>query len=166
MGKSTAEELPRVKPVGNEGFDFIDEDADRFNIFVRKVGVEGDTIEVEVSTTNLEGKTGWNDAVKKIKLVRMSPLSAEWSDWFISDSQILVSNQADDQFTREAAPWPNNADRKGGGIGADDVDQAGGAVNEKLGLSFPVGDRTHRIAPGGTFTAKYGEATDQVGTIR
>jgi hypothetical protein len=136
------DETVQIKGPDANGWDFIDRDPDRFNVRVYDpaawdVGTQ--TIDVTISTTNEAEYTAYDDPTTTLRLVRM--VAPGWTNWFWSDSQILVSNEADDKYTDA-------------NIGADESGPAV-ATNNKNGSAFPVTDRTHRIALGGTVKVKY-----------
>jgi hypothetical protein len=151
----TLTEKVRVKAPNGDGTDFIDWDPDRFTVrvFDSAAAAAGKaTIDVTLATTNVNGFTAYNDGATKLTLVKMpagSPGEYGNAGWYWSDSQILVSNQVDDEFT---APY----------LQADDTDPAPGPLaNHKNGSSFPISDRTHRIALRGSVTVKYNDGTKE-----
>lgn len=143
------------------GYDFIDRDVDRFNVFVKdtaKWNAQTATFNVKVKTTNVAGRTEYDDAdtQAEVAVVRQDHLPG----WYMSDSQLLVSNEVDDVYTQAPAQLPNKpAGTKSGGVGADESTPSATDKNTKAGwgrdYDFPVSDRTHRIALGGTVTATY-----------
>ncbi len=136
-----------------DGRDFIDRDNDRFNIRIKDAAKWGaktagtpdnPTITITLKTTNVAGYTAYNDDETTITLTRMKD-DIGWNGWYWSDSQILVSNEADDKY-------------QGANVGADDTAPDATKLNDKAGHKFQLSDRTHRIALEGTVTAKYGAA--------
>ncbi len=109
---------------------------------------------------------GYVDGATSVSLV---PLNGA-AGWLISDTQILVSNDVDDDFPLAAAAnpnWPGNPVPvpKAGGIGGDDepADHTATKNRKRMGdgeYNFPVGDRTHIVALGGQVKVKYGNLED------
>lgn len=130
------------------GWDFIDRDRDRFNVWVYDrglwdLGVQHN--EAKISTTNVVGFTEYNDNATPVDLVRYTGID-KGSGWYWSDSQLLVSNIIDDQHTEP------------GYLQADDTGP-GAAGTPKNGYSaaetWRVSDRTHKVALRGTVHATY-----------
>ncbi len=155
-----ANNLPKLDGVSAAGRDHIDWDPDRFNVFVKDTAKRGQqAIDVTMSTMK-KGNGGApdviNDNATKITLVNFwkEGMKDEWKDWFWSDSQMLVSSNADDKFERAVTTRPGSNDpaNTSGGLGKDDTDPGAapnaGNLNKKNGYEFPLGDRTHRIALG------------------
>lgn len=129
--------------------DFIDANDDRYYVWVRdpvRWSNEEPHVEVRVSSSNTPGNGRWNDPGTAIPLVRVAAgPGGSKAGWYVSDSQFLVSNAADDT---------HNDSR----VGVDDINVsfAPNAPRYVKGdRTFPLSDRTHRIALGGAFVAEY-----------
>lgn len=135
--------VPKLPGVNANGADFIDLDDDRFNIRVKDAGAwiaNTPFIEVTLKTLHADGLTT-NDDATTISLTRMTVPG--WAGWYWSDSQILVSTEADDKH-RDA------------NVRADDAGPVWWAgFNKKAGHVFEVSDRTHRISIGGKVSVVY-----------
>ncbi len=148
------------RPPDVNGFDFIDHDVDRFNVVVKDTVAWGNntpSITAKVRTANLPAKAAlYDDNDTDVALVRMLGRAG----YYISDSQLLVSNDVDDAFAIPAFANPNRPGTTTHGIGTDDTSPAANSFNEKKGYPnnnyrFPVSDRTHLIALGGKAIATY-----------
>ena len=127
------------------GIDFIDRDPDRFNVWAydKKAYDNNIThIEASLSTTNVAGFEMYNDAANAVDLTRYTG-KAKGEGWYWSDSQFLVSDEADDiglvknyLATDEATPDKNT-------------------TYDSDGYTWYKSDRTHRIALRGTLKAEY-----------
>lgn len=149
---NAANDFPQLKGVEPGGYDFIDRDPDRFNVYVKQMNVAGDFITVTLSTDNPDPKkAAYKDNPTTLRLVRMTVPG--WQDWFWSDSLILVSNAVDDSFTRTPVQVPGGS--FGGGIGADNAPPDPQQKNQKGGHDFPLGDRTFRVALGSKVKVEY-----------
>lgn len=148
--------FPRLSGVDGNGLDFIDRDSDRFNVYVKDTTQAGNEIEVTISTKKAGAAPGeFTDNPTTIKLVRYTTKTGHpWLNWFWSDSQILVSNDADDKYERGVTALPGN--KTAGGIGKDDDPPHATAKNDKHGDKIPVGDRTHKVALGDFVKVEYG----------
>lgn len=96
---------------------------------------------VKISTTNSTGFTVYNDDATSVDLVRYTG-NDKGNGWYWSDSQMLVSNEADDTYQAETY------------LRQDDSAPAGESLL-KNGFKWEISDRTHRIALGGTTKAEY-----------
>jgi hypothetical protein len=138
--------------------DFIDEDRDRFNVrvFDKKAWDIGSPIQVTLRTENEAGFEAYNESDDtKISLSKM-PQTGDGKyaqpGWFWSDSQMLVSNAADDKLELND---PDLNLRGKANIGPDDQGPNAGVTYTKNGSTFQLSDRTHRIALGGTVRVDY-----------
>lgn len=132
----------KVKGPDANGWDFIDRDPDRFNVRVYDAAAWAagkQTVDVTLETQNVAGFEEYNDEPTTLRLVRM--IGADNVNWYWSDSQMLVSNTVDDEYST-------------GYLYADEA-EPGASTNSKNGCAFPATDRTHIIALGGTVKAKY-----------
>ncbi len=151
---------PRLKKVDASGQDFIDRDEDRFHVLVRDTAAYPNTpgIKAKIKTQNAVLRADYNDDENEIALVKVT----DWPGWYWSDSQILVSNDTDDDLDKNTvlANWPANpvGNNKIPSLGEDDVGPSATEFNTKGGYSFPVSDRTHKVALGGKVIASYGTA--------
>jgi hypothetical protein len=144
-------------PDGTSNWDFIDRDRDRFNVWVYDPAAWSkmengqpavERVQVLISTENVAGFTAYDDAATAVDLVRYGKAFQGKTGWYWSDSQMLVSNDVDDDFKAEHTHL---------GLGylrEDDQDPAGFAL-PKNGYQWLESDRTHRIALGGTVKARY-----------
>jgi hypothetical protein len=144
-------------PDATSNWDFIDRDRDRFNVWVYdpmawskmengQPAVE--RVQVLISTENEAGFTAYDDAATAVDLVRYDKAFQGKTGWYWSDSQMLVSNDVDDDFKVEHSHL---------GLGylrEDDQDPAGFAL-PKNNYQWLESDRTHRVALGGTVKAQY-----------
>lgn len=139
---------PRLRGPDAAKLDFIDRDDDRFNVRVydRAKWDDANVTTLDVTIETKGSAAAYNDDATKIGVVKMKA-GLGWDGWFWSDSQMLVSNTVDDGYH----------DRNVG----DDNQPPGAGVNEKAQHKFPVSDRTHIVALGGTVEAKYGTLTAQ-----
>ncbi len=135
-----------VKGVDAAGHDIIDLDPDRFNVWVHDLTKWNtvpsiDHIRVKLSTSNVARFQAYDDPKSDIDLVRYT--GAQFGNgWYWSDSQMLVTNEVDDDTGRIP------------GVGADE--SAPGALGaKKEGYEWNKSDRTHRVALGGTVKAEY-----------
>lgn len=160
--KNKPNEVKLVKPDRN-GRDFIDRDSDSFYVRVYDPTVPANQpISVWISTTHPDlEKWEYVDTSTKVTLMPMG----NQPGWFISDSQMLVSNEVDDKYSQPAAANPNWAGGgagTAGGIRVDNQQPDSNAKNSKsLGgwdYDFPVSDRTHIVALGGQVEAEYANA--------
>ena len=145
---ATGDLVAKIRGANDAGHDFIDRDNDRFNVRVYNLAewnAGTATVDVTLSTTNTAGFTAYDDAATTLRLVRM----AEPEGWYWSDSQILVSNKIDDDYTDA-------------NVGVDEAGPAV-AVNTKNNYSIPVTDRTHLIALGGTVKVEYNTGNAAIG---
>lgn len=147
------DDFPQLKGVEPGGYDFIDRDPDRFNIFVMNRDTTADFIDVTLSTDNTDPKkAAYKDNPTTIRLVKMT--IPGWEHWYWSDSLLLVSNAVDDGFARAPITVPGGG-KTGGGIGADNQPPDGQSKNQKNGHDFPLGDRTFRVALGSKVKVVY-----------
>jgi hypothetical protein len=137
-----------VKPVDPiTGNDILDLDPDRFYVWVKDTSrwAKDEHISAWMQTFNPGGVTGYKDPANKIDLVKYEGNSKGIGDagkgWYVSDSQLLVSNTTDDQ---EDVP----------GVGADESG-LGELGLPKNGLRWKKSDRTHMIALDGLVGATY-----------
>ena len=155
------------------GNDFIDRDTDSFHVRVYDPNaVPNQPITVQITTThpNAIRGAGYQDNATNVTLL---PLNIPGlPGWFISDSQLLVSNEVDDSYTQAAAANPNwvwGGAGTAGGIRTDNASPDGNSVNSKrIGgrtFHFPVGDRTHVVALGGQVRATYGNLQPAVSDV-
>lgn len=141
-------------PDAKSGHNFIDSDNDRFGIRVynkREWDKHTGSLEVAISTENASGYTKYNDNPTTVRLVRMR--ADAFNGWYWSDSMIMVSNATDDEFSNNIVPAMHIGPDESG-PGADYFKKV--ADGE---YSFPLTDRTHRIALGGTVKVEYGTLT-------
>lgn len=137
------------------GFDIIDLDPDRFNVWVydkAKWDAKTPDINVKISTSNVVGfdgprPGGYDDAATEVNLIRYVGVSRgagpAGQGWFWSDSQLLVSNAIDNTA---AVP----------GVGADEASSKAAALGPlKHGYHWRASDRTHIVALRGTVKAEY-----------
>ena len=159
--------LPAVLAPGKDGLDFIDNEPDRFNVRVYDPVAYNNPnikyVDVTIETKNQKGFEKYDDNPTIIRLVKLDGIhAANNSGWFMSDSQILVSNTVDDKYTMGSKIGATNR------IGVDDAppepDPLPPAPGQpaptprriiKNNLAFTVGDRTHTIALDGVTIAKY-----------
>lgn len=145
-----------VRRVEKDGTDFIDADPDRFNVYVKHTAIAANssTIDVPISTVN-SATAVYSDDPTVIRLSRVTTdTTSPWWGWYWSDSQILVSNEADDTYWREPDLSTSFQTLESGGTGKD-WEGPTTAKNHKGGQSFFVGDRTHRVGLGDTVVATY-----------
>ena len=98
--------VARVKKVDQTtGYDIIDLDPDRFNVWVHDQAKWDNKIDeipqfphisVKISTKNVAGFEAYNDSANDVDLVRYTGPSNFGTGWYWSDSQMLVSNEVDD----------------------------------------------------------------------
>jgi hypothetical protein len=135
-------------PENNNNFDFIDTDIDRFYVWVRDLASWTNNVlrvSVGVSTSNLTEYSAYNDNVTNIDLVRFNYAPSGENNaqgWYRSDSQMLVSNEADDKF--KSASYLREDEQNPAGLGL-----------LKDGKQWLISDRTHKIALGGNTKAEY-----------
>ncbi len=100
-------ETPGLRHPDAANVDFIDRDDDRFNVWVHdlatwnkqaNVAAADKRVRVSISTENVAGFTKYNDDKTAVDLVRVPAGTGKGDGWFWSDSQMLVSNAADDQM--------------------------------------------------------------------
>ncbi len=139
------------KPVdAATGYDIIDLDPDHFIVWVKdnKKWTDGvPRITANVSTDNEPGFRGYNDPSSVIDLVRCTGTDSK-NGWYMSDSQMLVSNRIDDTAAIQ-------------GVGSDESGLGILGPTKSGGFSWRQADRTHQIALGGTVGVTY--AFNQVG---
>jgi hypothetical protein len=135
-------------PDAGTNWDFIDRDPDRFNVWVR------DTVAWNANTQHvlagIETKnsgmglwfTQYNDNETAVDLVRYNGTFLNTTGWYWSDSQMLVSNKVDDEYTDP-------------GYLQEDDEGPGPNTVTKNGYTWKVSDRTHKIALGGAVRAEY-----------
>ncbi len=142
-------------PTTGTNYDFIDRDDDRFNVWVKDLAkwqqmeTDGTTPsfqhnKVKISTTNVALFTAYNDDATAVDLVRYTG-GDKGNGWFWSDSQMLVSNKVDDEYSRFGAGY----------LEIDDSSPSWLSPLVKHGYQWQISDRTHRIALGGTTKAEY-----------
>ena len=131
------EPMPILLGPDAAGLDFIDRDPDRFNVRVYDLNNWNAAVPTVDVTIETSGAGNYNDAATTLRLIRHAD-----PGWYWSDSQILVSNKVDDEFST-------------GYLAADESAPLGSTILKQGIYSFPVTDRTHRIALGGTVMAKY-----------
>jgi hypothetical protein len=131
------------------GLDFIDRDPDRFNVWVYDPARWGDAqvqhIQATIQTTNVVGFTEYNDNPTPVDLVKYGG-AGKGPGWFWSDSQMLVSNEADDKHS--AATY----------LGADESGPGAAGLPKNgytAATTWKISDRTHRVALRGTVRAEY-----------
>ncbi len=153
--KVGGEEVVQLKPPsgGDANTDFLDRDPDRFTVWVYDLKTwkknKNEFIEAKISTANVAGRKAYNDDPTAISLTRTTE-----EGWFKSDSQILVSNEADDVY--------EDTER----IGQDDRGPDDAMKYTKDKLRYRLSDRTHRIALGGTVKVTYKGAEDVAATVK
>lgn len=139
----------QVRGPDGDNHDFIDNDPDRFNVWVYDPGrwnrnVNGTPtiphIQAKVSTTNVAGYKGYNDTATPVDLVRFT--GGDKAGWYWSDSQILVSVPKDDEHTHSDY------------LGADESEPGNDGL-PKNNTKWKISDRTHRVALNGTVKAEY-----------
>jgi len=138
----------RLKGVKPNGHDFIDNDKDRFNVFVKDTAAAQNgqaTRKVKISTKNTPANAAYDDDETELTLVKMNIVG--WDNWYWSDSQILVSNETDDKYSKAVVALPGGG--FGGGVATDDQPPTN-EENHKNLSQHPVSDRTHIIALNGT----------------
>lgn len=154
---------PVLEPVDKWGHDFIDHDVNRFNVLVKDLDryrLEGQqevtSFTVPLHTENVAGRTEYDDAATQIEVKK---LPIQWEGWYMSDSQMLVSNEVDDLYSQVAVNIPTVPGKKSGGLGADESAPHATEKNHKRisggTLDWAVGDRTHRIALGGKVKVEF-----------
>jgi SdrD B-like domain len=163
VDKTDPNTLALVAP-DKDGNDFIDRDPDKFYVCVIDTSIPVDQpISATIATTHTNpSKAEYQDAPTTLTLL---PVVGQ-PGAFISDSQILVSNEVDDKYSQPAAANPNWAIGgigNAGGIGADDQPpSANNTINTKKingqVYQFPVSDRTHIVALGGEVVVGYANA--------
>ena len=146
--------MPEVMPTRKDGTDFIDVDDDRFNVRVYDPVLynavpEVPYVDVTIGTGHLLEYAYANDDPTTIRLVRMGGVwGTKFSGWYISDSQMLVSDLADDNYTGPGTSLVVHTDN----LAPDPTNQR---RNSKIGLTFEVTDRTHKALAGGVVSAIY-----------
>ena len=156
----TAVEIKEPNTTTDEtaGWDFIDRDPDRFNVWVYdKPAYEAMTDgtptyphrQARISTTNVAGFTDYDDDATAIDLVRYTG-DLRGPGWFYSNSQMLVSNEEDDKY--KSATY----------LGVDDAPPTATDGVTKSGFTWKVSDRTHIVALRGTVKAEY---TSEAGLV-
>ena len=152
LGADGKENGVDIKGPDADNHDFIDRDPDRFNVWVYdkpawdavdETGAPAyPHIQAKISTKNVVGFTMYDDPATPVDLVRVADGAAgKGSGWFWSDSQMLVSNEADDAY-RDAKYL------------ATDEAGPGAAGLPKNGYTWKVSDRTHQVALRGTVTGR------------
>ena len=135
-------------PDSKTNWDFIDRDPDRFNVWVYDRGkweVGDKHTQAKISTTNEAGFTKYNDDPTAVDFVRYTG-SDKGGGWYWSDSQMLVSNDIDDDY--ESAPYLQVDDA---GPGAEGLPKNGYGP----GFTWLKSDRTHTVALRGKIHAEY-----------
>ena len=101
LPSTAAEGFPKYTVKGVDagtGYDIIDLDDDRFNVWVydkAKWDKNIPDVEVKISTDNVAGFTAYNDPANGVELVRYTG-QQKGPGWYWSDSQMLVSSKVDD----------------------------------------------------------------------
>jgi hypothetical protein len=162
---------PVLELLDKWGHDFIDHDVNRFNVLVKDLDryrLEGQqevtSFTVPLHTENVGDRAEYDDAATQIEVKK---LPIQWEGWYMSDSQMLVSNEVDDLYSQVAVNIPTVPGKKSGGLGADESAPHATEKNHKRisggTLDWAVGDRTHRIALGGKVKVEFTPLNGPVG---